>query len=215
LTRSHSDCLRNQGVDLKRRPPKSRPTAFPWRITSPPESGPQGLRRPRFSFFRFTCQTARDDGSPILGRTEGRRSHELPTEIGRCLASKSEELRRRAIAPSRGRHAVFRLYTLRPPQMSTRHGQKSYTTHLQHEPAMTACERGADAALRPHFWPALSPSVGWGRCRFGGTTSLSCRVGRRYYSSEARGRPLPVQLMGRRSGPFMLLLRSGPLVGCV
>jgi len=22
-------------------------------------SGPQGLRRPRFSFFRFTCQTAR------------------------------------------------------------------------------------------------------------------------------------------------------------
>jgi hypothetical protein len=119
LTRSHSDCLRNQGVDLKRRPPKSRPTAFPWRITSPPESGPQGLRRPRFSFFRFTCQTARDDGSPILGRTEGRRSHELPTEIGSCPASKSEELRRRAIAPSRGRHAVFGLYTLRPPQMST------------------------------------------------------------------------------------------------
>src|ERR671927_384413 len=23
-------------------------------------SGPQGLRRPRFSFFRFTCQTARE-----------------------------------------------------------------------------------------------------------------------------------------------------------
>jgi hypothetical protein len=112
--------LYDKGVDLKRRPPKSRPTAFFWRIASPPEGGPQGLRRPRFSFFRFTCQTARGDGSPILGRTEGRRSYELPTEIGSGLASKSEELRRRAIAPSRGRHAVFALYTLRPRQMSTR-----------------------------------------------------------------------------------------------
>jgi hypothetical protein len=127
--------LYDKGVDLKRRPPKSRPTAFPWRIASPPEGGPQGLRRPRFSFFRFTCQTARDDGSPILGRTEGRRSYKLPTEIGSGQASKSEELRRRAIAPSRGRHAVFALYTLRPLRMSTRNGQKSYTTHLQHETA--------------------------------------------------------------------------------
>jgi hypothetical protein len=127
--------LYDKGVDLKRRPPKSRPTALLWRIASPPKGGPQGLRRPRFSFFRFTCQTARDDASPILGRTEGRRSHELPTEIGSGPASKSEELRRRAIAPSRGRHAVFALYTLRPLRMSTRHGQKSYSTHLQHETA--------------------------------------------------------------------------------
>src|SRR6476661_2734168 len=30
--------------------------------------GPQGLRRPRFSFFRFTCQTARGSrGSPLPG----------------------------------------------------------------------------------------------------------------------------------------------------
>ena len=31
--------------------------------------GPQGLRRPRFSFFIFTCQTARDpkDPSPMAG----------------------------------------------------------------------------------------------------------------------------------------------------
>src|SRR4029453_13519876 len=31
--------------------------------------GPQGLRRPRFSFFRFTCQTARDQGGPALRST--------------------------------------------------------------------------------------------------------------------------------------------------
>jgi len=32
--------------------------------------GPQGLRRPRFSFFIFTCQTARDpkDPPPMAGR---------------------------------------------------------------------------------------------------------------------------------------------------
>jgi len=28
-------------------------------------SGPQGLRRPRFSFFRFTCQTARWSGDHL------------------------------------------------------------------------------------------------------------------------------------------------------
>jgi hypothetical protein len=37
------------------------------------EDGPQGLRRPRFSFFRFTCQTARDRPGP-LSRKESRRS---------------------------------------------------------------------------------------------------------------------------------------------
>ena len=32
--------------------------------------GPQGLRRLRFSFFLFTCQTARERGAPTLRRTE-------------------------------------------------------------------------------------------------------------------------------------------------
>ena len=74
MTRSHSDCFRNHSVDLKRRPPKSRPTAFPWRIASPPEGGPQGLRRPRFSFFRFTFQTARSEECSLPGDPESRRS---------------------------------------------------------------------------------------------------------------------------------------------
>ncbi|MBR0684871.1 hypothetical protein KUL72_34680 [Bradyrhizobium arachidis] len=32
---------------------------------------PQGLRRPRFSFFIFTCQTARDRGGPNLPEWKG------------------------------------------------------------------------------------------------------------------------------------------------
>ena len=34
-------------------------------------SGPQGLRRPRFSFFRFTCQTARNLAVPLPGLQAG------------------------------------------------------------------------------------------------------------------------------------------------
>jgi hypothetical protein len=56
----------NDGVTFKRVPPKSfvRPRK--------PESrslqifrDPQGLRRPRFSFFIFTCQTARGSKTPL------------------------------------------------------------------------------------------------------------------------------------------------------
>ena len=185
MTRSHSDCLRNQGVDLKRRPPKSRPTAFPWRIASPPESGPQGLRRPRFSFFLFTCQTARDDGSPILGRTEGRRSHELPTEIGSCPASKSEELRRRAIAPSRGRHAVFGLYTLRPPQMSTCIVKNLTPRTCSMNRQLTCLRKGCVRRTEATFLACSFTFGGWEGVG-SGVQRLVCRVGRRYYSSEAR-----------------------------
>jgi hypothetical protein len=56
--------LARQGVDLKRRPPKSRPAAPFEDIRLHSGRGAQGLRRPRFSFFRFTCQTARDQGGP-------------------------------------------------------------------------------------------------------------------------------------------------------
>ena len=61
----------DKGVDLKRRPPKvsSGRISVGNKLLSKPnlrpgDRGPQGLRRPRFSFFRFTCQTARDQGGP-------------------------------------------------------------------------------------------------------------------------------------------------------
>ena len=61
-----SDRSPRRGVVPKKRvPPKSRPAAS-FRDRSLPRRGPQGLRRPRFSFFRFTCQTARRSRGPPL-----------------------------------------------------------------------------------------------------------------------------------------------------
>ena len=103
----------DRGVDLKRRPPKSRPTAAPRmaRLLSRPRwnRSPQGLRRPRFSFFRFTCQTARDPSephSPTKRRAvevKSRRNSWLPIATGAESPDISEELRRHAVAPRRRR----------------------------------------------------------------------------------------------------------------
>jgi hypothetical protein len=69
-------------------------------------SGPQGLRRPRFSFFRFTCQTARD---PCGSRSPKRRGAAEAQDFRHDRTpghTAGEELRRRAIAPKSGRRAV-------------------------------------------------------------------------------------------------------------
>ena len=64
--------LHETGVDLKRVPPKSRSAARHDNCSSIAIAqqslpcGSQGLRRPRFSFFRFTCQTARGRKYPSL-----------------------------------------------------------------------------------------------------------------------------------------------------
>src|SRR5205085_9240979 len=65
-------------------------------------SGPQGLRRPRFSFFRFTCQTARKPWRfpfPMAGKSSKPKSSDRNRTTGHLI---SEELRRRAIAPESG-----------------------------------------------------------------------------------------------------------------
>ena len=63
-------------------------------------SSPQGLRRPRFSFFRFSCQTARNLSVPPPERPEGRRSLTLPMQISEAWSPNiSEVLRRRTITP--------------------------------------------------------------------------------------------------------------------
>ena len=64
------------------------------------QSSPQGLRRPRFSFFRFTCQTARDRAGPSLRRA-GEPSKLPASDEHRKLWSPniSEVLHRRDIAP--------------------------------------------------------------------------------------------------------------------
>ena len=47
----------------------------------------QGLRRPRFSFFIFTCQTARDRWDPTLPFLEGSRSSHPTTNNNRLLSA--------------------------------------------------------------------------------------------------------------------------------
>jgi hypothetical protein len=86
-------------------------------------SGPQGLRRPRFSFFRFTCQTSRNLAAPssksILPRqvpkplkpaTSDAATRTWPRLHGRMLGHRvnSEGLRRHATA--RGDGAPKRTY---------------------------------------------------------------------------------------------------------
>src|SRR5262249_379784 len=62
-------------VYLKRVPPKSLPKPPSAKNCFPQEGDPQGPRRPRFSFFRFTFQTARGPWrTPPSGRPESRRS---------------------------------------------------------------------------------------------------------------------------------------------
>ena len=51
------------------------------------ERDPQGLRRPRFSFFIFTCQTARDRWDPTLPLLEGSRKPHPTTNNNRLLSA--------------------------------------------------------------------------------------------------------------------------------
>jgi hypothetical protein len=82
----------NDGVTFKRVPPKS----F---VLAPKDENrsfqtfetTQGLRRPRFSFFIFTCQTARDHWDPILPLLEGSRTPH-PTTNNNRLRSAVESL---------------------------------------------------------------------------------------------------------------------------
>ena len=99
-------------VDLKRRPPKSLPGRLRARFTRA-KSGPQGPRRPRFSFFRFTCQTA---GTPAHSTRRREHGHEHGRMLGHRVDS--EGLRGRAIAPRR-RRTQEDLYRVRLRFLST------------------------------------------------------------------------------------------------
>ena len=90
------------------------------------ESGPQGLRRPRFSFFRLTCQTARNQGGSCPRLPEGGRSVTAPDTIGSLITLISEVLRRRAIAPRRAAH--HSVYYIEPARLNCQHRNRSYPT---------------------------------------------------------------------------------------
>jgi hypothetical protein len=192
LTRSHSFSTRiepacdshraqalprnDKGVDLKRRPPKSRPAASPSKACAlDRERGAQGLRRPRFSFFRFTCQTAWDQAVPPSGAN--RRAVEargLRLSSGAYSPNISEELRRRAVAPRR-RRAEFAVYRDPNCQMSTPRQRQNRPSQCNRATAIFLNDIGGlagvpHAVLRPH---SSAPLVG----AMGGVTSGG--IGRR------------------------------------
>src|SRR5437764_14081210 len=88
---------------------------------------PQGLRRPRFSFFIFTCQTARDQEAPTFQR--GRVPTPLPTMnelqstyVDCCVTQQSEEHQWRVRSPwsvTRRRRAQWSGYRPHPSELST------------------------------------------------------------------------------------------------
>ncbi len=158
--------LHNHSVDLKRVPPKSRPTALS-KDCSFAKSGPQGLRRPRFSFFRFTCQRARRTNVPNLMQSA------IDTSAPDRLRVRSppnivEELQRHVIAPRR-RRTVRSLYAPSPRIVNP--ARKRVKTRMSRPPqcGKTRPERGRPAQaghtcqdkglppLIPGPWAALPP----------------------------------------------------------
>ena len=93
---------------------RKKPKPSPW------NSGPQGLRRPRFSFFRFTCQTARKPcGFHFPDTPKSRRNSNLRLLLRRFGPHISEELRRRAITPRAVGAPYERGYMGQPRSLST------------------------------------------------------------------------------------------------
>ena len=88
-------------------------------------SGPQGLRRPRFSFFRFTCQTARNQAVPLPGHPKSRRSLSLRSSLGGPIPQLVRSFKG---APSRRKRAARRMdaliwaspYGCQPPNQGIR-----------------------------------------------------------------------------------------------
>ena len=103
MTRSHhywSQTIHiacSHGVTFKRVPPKSCPTEQSAKLSHCRKRGPQGLRRPRFSFFLFSCQTARGLRTPLplLGATKTlhRTTNDNRTTAGCLFTHLDEELR--------------------------------------------------------------------------------------------------------------------------
>src|SRR5258708_14890816 len=119
------------------------------------QSGPQGLRRPRFSFFRFTCQTARNhDDSTLRHAGEPSKLHasDQDRKLGhrisvRCFAGATS--RRKADGAPYGVYIVLRRVGCphlkpggAPPQPRTANPQN---TPLRLPPA----PRSTPASTRP------------------------------------------------------------------
>jgi len=151
-------------------------------------SGPQGLRRPRFSFFRFTCQTPRNLAAPPPANARAaetpRIRHGHKIMAGCSFTVNSEGLRRRAIAPKRAaRRRVYigfgRRHCQRPHRQNARcefvDEAAIFTASAAARQSPGAVQRlaamsfgAACAALRPHSSAVLCTIVS-GTPQCGGT----------------------------------------------
>ena len=136
LHRTHGHRQHDIGVDLKRRPPKSRPAAFPFRRSASFEANLSGTssrsrkrpaRTPPSTFLFLPIHLSNSPepwqfhlpASRKSGRNPNGRNPVPPTTIGSLVTIISEELRRRAIAPSSGRRAVPSIYSRSRSLVST------------------------------------------------------------------------------------------------
>jgi hypothetical protein len=109
------------------------------------ESGPQGLRRPRFSFFLFTCQTARGPGGPRPPAK--RRAVEASRFRPRSDAFSLSSVRSFEGAPSHREAdgAPYRtIYSRRRPAMSTPHARNTKASAAPSGPQVPAADRHLD-----------------------------------------------------------------------
>jgi hypothetical protein len=139
---------------LKRVPPKSLQRPHPAKNCFSTRGGPQGPRRPRFSFFRFNFQTARGKRPPSRASRKVSKLR-APDNRRMLIHCSSEELRRRAIAPIAD-GAPRRVYRVAPLLMSTskqsflrcgmpRSASPGLTFHRPKPGAINLC-----AALKPY-----------------------------------------------------------------
>ena len=176
IARAPTCRLHDNSVDLKRRPPKSLPgrtLAEKPKLSRFEDCGPQGLRRPRFSFFRFTCQTARNRAVPPTSKPEGRRSLTLPIgnrKLGhrisvRCFAGASSR-------PKGGRRAKRVYIGLRRALCQQIHARK------------IAGFGSAQCKARGGRGPAASQRArGTGNCAGGGVTPYCGHIPRPFFAS--------------------------------
>jgi hypothetical protein len=144
---------------------------------------PQGLRRPRFSFFIFTCQTARDQEVPTFQR--GRVPTPLPTMdelqstyVDCCVTQQGEEHQWRVRSPwsvTRRRRAQWSGYRPHPSGLSTTivrkssHGglfeKSSRLQHVRSHRAAGSGQRGEKTQKK--FGPEGAPEAAWRRLERG------------------------------------------------
>jgi hypothetical protein len=131
-------------------------------------SGPQGLRRPRFSFFRFTFQTARgrEAPSPKVGEEKTGEAFLPPTtdrKLGSLFQVRCFERRvftpRQCGAPVRGYifGAPFRVNTITTKKIALRCNRLPFSTNGVEALILQAFR--ARAVLRPHS-SAVLPALG-------------------------------------------------------